>query len=61
MLGEVIERAAELAEAGEPTIDAALARYEQSHDNPPRRNGHIWVSVAFLLSRHAVLSRLLPS
>lgn len=60
MLGEVIEKAAELAESGEPTVERALTRYEQVVGPLEARTKQIWVSVAFLVKRHARLQANLP-
>ena len=60
MLGEVIEKAAELAESGEPTVERALTRYDQVAGPIGSRARQIWVSVAFMVGRHARLSAKLP-
>ena len=60
MLGEVIEKAAELAESGQPTVEGALTRYEQVSGPIGSRARQVWVSVAFLLSRHARMAAKLP-
>ena len=60
MLGDVIEKAAELAESGEPTVERALTRYEQISGPLGSRARQVWVSVAFLLNRHARMAAKLP-
>lgn len=60
MIGEVIEKAAELAVSEEPTVERALLRYQQADGPTGSRARQIWVSVAFLLSRHARLAKKLP-
>ena len=57
MLGDVIEKAAELADSGEPSVERALTRYGQINGPRGSRARQVWVSVAFLLSRHAHLSK----
>jgi hypothetical protein len=59
MLGEVIEAAAELADTSEPTVAAALVRYQHLPD-PACRQGQIWVSVAFMLDRHDRITATFP-
>lgn len=60
MLGEVIDKAAELAETGEPTVERALGRYEQLSGPIGSRAKQVWVSVAFLIGRHARLTATRP-
>lgn len=55
MLGEVIEKAACLAETGEPTVDRALTEYQRIEEPGGLRLRQVWVSVAFLLKRHATI------
>jgi hypothetical protein len=57
MLGEVIEKAAELAASGEPSVERALVRYEQVDGSSASRARQIWVSVAFLFKRHAAIDK----
>lgn len=59
MLGEVIEAAAALADETEPTIEEALLCYHRLAD-PLDHAAQLWVSVAFLLVRHARLAATLP-
>lgn len=60
MLGDVIEKAAELAEDGEPTVEGALDRYDRLSGPLGSRVRQIWVSVAFLIDRHTRLKRTMP-
>lgn len=60
MLGEIVEKAAELAESGEPTVDRALTRYAQIGGPLGSRARQVWVSVAFLVGRHKRMSEQLP-
>ena len=60
MLGEIIDKAAELAESGEPTVEQALTRYEQEAGPIGSRAKQVWVSVAFLIGRHVRLKATLP-
>jgi hypothetical protein len=51
MLGKVVEMAAGLAEEAEPTVDAALARFQEITPATASK-AQLWVSVAFMLRRH---------
>ncbi len=58
MLGEVIEKAAELADSGEPTVERALVQYDQTEGPMGSRARQIWVSVAFLFGRQDRLLKM---
>jgi len=59
MRGQVIEMAAELADEAEPTVAAALARFQQITPCTALQ-AQLWVSVAFLIRRHEQLAAGLP-
>ncbi|MBB5714146.1 hypothetical protein FHS94_000969 [Sphingomonas aerophila] len=60
MRGQVIEMAAELADEAEPTVAAALARFQQITPCTALE-AQLWVSVAFLIRRHEQLAADLTS
>lgn len=60
MLGEVIEKAAELADSGEPTVEGALEQYDRTEGPMGSRPRQIWVSVAFLFGRQDRMSNARP-
>lgn len=60
MLANVIDRAVDLTEEGQGTVDGALERYAWSQALMLREDAALWVSVAFLLARHGELVKTLP-